>query len=58
MGKGGEFLISHDASQLISMFSSRLKKLSRVSWEIFNELNFKMELIKGKFQCALLIFGV
>ena len=57
----GEFHISHDASRLISIFSSRLKKrsrVSRVSREIFNELNFKMELIQGKFQCALLIFGV
>ena len=48
--KRGEFHISHDASRLISIFSSRLKKSSRVSREIFNELNFKMDLIKGKFQ--------
>ena len=47
---GGEFHISHDASRLISIFSSRLKKSSRVSREIFNELNFKMDLNKGKFQ--------
>ena len=46
----GEFHISHDASRLISIFSSRLKKSSRVSREIFNELNFKMDLNKGKFQ--------
>ena len=56
--KRGEFHISHDASRLISIFSSRLIKRSRVSREIFNVLNFKMDLIKGKFQCALLIFGV
>ena len=54
----GEFHISHDASRLISIVSSRLKKSSGVSREIFNELNFKMELIQGKFKCALLIFGV
>ena len=53
MGKGGEFLISNDASGLISVFSSRLKKLSRVPREIFNELNFKMELIQGKVQGVL-----
>ena len=40
----------------MSIFSSLLKKRSRVSREIFNELNFKMELIQGKFQCALLTF--
>ena len=53
-----EFHISHEASRLISMFSSRLKERSRVSREIFKELNFKMELIQGRFQCDLLIFGV
>ena len=53
----GEFQISHDASRLISIFSSRLKERSRVSREIFNELNFKMEPIQGKFQCVLFIFG-
>ena len=50
VGYKGEFHISHDASRLISIFSSRLKKSSRVSREIFNELNFKMDLNKGKFQ--------
>ena len=54
----GEFHISHDASRLISHFSSPLKKRLSVSREIFNELNFKMELIQGKFQCALLTFDV
>ena len=29
-----------------------------VSGEIFNDLNFKMQLIQGKFQWALLIFGI
>ena len=53
MGKGGEFLIFHGASRLISIFSSRLKKLSRVSREIFSEMNFKKELIHGKFQDVL-----
>ena len=51
----GEFHISHDASRLISIFSSRLKKRSRVSREIFNELNFKIELIQGKFQSAFFV---
>ena len=54
----GEFHISHDASRLISIFSSPLKKRLSVSREIFNELNFKIELIQGKFQSALLIFSV
>ena len=54
----GKFHISHDASRLISIVSSRLKKSSGVSREIFNDLNFKMELIQGTFKCALLIFGV
>ena len=31
---------------------------SRVSREIFNDLNFKMQLIQGKFQWAVLIFGI
>ena len=38
---GGEFHISHEAS--------RQKERSRVSREIFNDLNFKMQLIQGKF---------
>ena len=46
----GEFHLSHDASRLISVFSPRWKKRSRVSREIFNDLNFKMQLIQGKFQ--------
>ena len=54
----GKFHISYDASRLISIFSSPLKKRSSVSREIFNELNFKMELIQGKFQSALFIFSV
>ena len=54
----GEFHISHDASRLISVFSPRWKERSRVSREIFNDLNFKMQLIQGKFQWALLIFGI
>ena len=48
--KRGEFHISHDASGLISVFSSQWKERSRVSREIFNDLNFKMQLIQGKFQ--------
>lgn len=47
--KGGEFHISHDASWLISVFSLRWKERSKVSREIFNDLNFKMQLIQGKF---------
>ena len=43
----GEFHISHDVSQLISVFSPRRKERSRV----FNDLSFKMQLIQGKFQC-------
>ena len=58
MSERREFHISHDASRLISIFSSRMKERSRVSREIFNELDFKMGLIQGRFQCALLIFGV
>ena len=53
-----EFHISHDASRLISVFSLRWKERSRVSREIFNELNFKIQLIQGTFQWALLIFGI
>ena len=45
----GEFHISHDASRQICLFSSRWKERSRVSREIFNDLNFKMQLIQGKF---------
>ena len=48
--KRGEFHISHDASRQISVFSPRSKERSRVSREIFNDLNFKMPLIQGKFQ--------
>ena len=48
--EGGEFHISHDASRLISVFSPRWKERSRVSREILNDLNFKMQLIQGKFQ--------
>ena len=54
----GAFHIPHDASRLVSIFFSRLKERSRVSREIFNEQNFKMELIQVKFQYALLTFGV
>ena len=46
----GEFHISHDASRLVSVFSSRWNERSRVSREIFNDLYFKMQLIQGKFQ--------
>ena len=49
-GKRGKFHISHDASRLVSVFSSRWKEHSRVSREIFNDLYFKMQLIQGKFQ--------
>ena len=45
----GEFHISHDASRQISVFSPLWKERSRVSREIFNDLNFKMQLIQGKF---------
>ena len=57
-GEGGSLShIPHDASLLISIFSSRLKERLRVSREIFNEQNFKnfkMELIQVMFQYALL----
>ena len=46
----GEFHISRDASRQISVFSPRWKERSRVSREIFNDLNFKMQPIQGKFQ--------
>ena len=46
----GEFHISQDASRLISVFSPRWKERSRVSREIFNDLNFKMQLIQGKYK--------
>ena len=46
----GEFHISHDASRQISVFFPRWKERSRVSSEIFNDLNFKMQLIQDKFQ--------
>ena len=49
-GQRGQFHISHDASRLISVFSSRWKERSRVSREIFNDPNFKMQLIQGAFQ--------
>ena len=45
----GEFHISHEASRQICLFSPRWKERSRVSREIFNDLNFKMQLIQGKF---------
>ena len=48
--KRGEFHISHDPSRLISVFSPRWKERSRVSRVILNVLNFKMQLIRGKFQ--------
>ena len=48
--KSREFHISHDASRLISVFSLRWKERSRVSREILNDLNFKTQLIQGKFQ--------
>ena len=47
--KRGEFHISHDASRQICVFSPRWKEGSRVSREIFNDRNFKMQLIQGKF---------
>ena len=53
-----KFHISHDASRLFSVFSPQWKERSSVSREIFNDLNFKMQLIQGKFQWALLIFGI
>ena len=55
--KGGEFHISHDASRLISSFSPRRKERSRVSREFFKDLNFKMQLIQGKFYvpCKFLV---
>ena len=49
MSERREFHISHDASRLISIFSSRMKERSRVSREIFNELNFKMSSSKVGF---------
>ena len=45
----GEFHISHDASRQVCVFSPLWKERSRVSREIFNDLNFKMQLIQGKF---------
>ena len=39
----GEFHISDDASRLISVFSPRRKERSKVSREILNDLNFKMQ---------------
>ena len=42
----------------VSLFSSRLKERLRVSRVILNDLNFKMQLIRRKFQWALLIFGI
>ena len=39
----GEFHISDDASRLISVFSPCWKERSKVSREIFNDLNFKMQ---------------
>ena len=57
-GEGGSLKVrergAFHASLLISIFSSRLKERLRVSREIFNEQNFKMELIQVKFQYALL----
>ena len=41
--QGGEFHISDDASRLISVFSPRRKERSKVSREILNDLNFKMQ---------------
>ena len=49
INEGGEFHISHEASPQICLFSPRWKERSRVSREIFNDLNFKMQLIQGKF---------
>ena len=49
VNEGGEFHISHEASRQICLFSPRWKERSRVSREIFNDLNFKMQLIQGKF---------
>ena len=46
----GEFHIFHDALRLISVLSPRWKERSRVLRESFNDQNFKMQLIQGKFQ--------
>ena len=46
--KGGNFI--YPTSRQISVFSPRWKERSRVSREIFNDLNFKMQLIQGTFQ--------
>ena len=54
----GEFHISHNASRQISVFSPRWKERLRVLKEIFNDLNFKMQFIQGKFQFVLLIFVI
>ena len=48
--ESGEFHISHDASRQISVFSAQRKERSMVSREICNDLNFKMQLIQGKFR--------
>ena len=48
--ESGEFHISHDASRQISVSSPRRKERSLVSREILNDLNFKMQLIQGKFR--------
>jgi len=47
---------SHDASRLISVFSQWRKEGSMVSRGIFNDLNFKMQLIQGKFRWALWVW--
>ena len=47
---------SHDASRLIFVFSPWRKEGSRVSRGIFNDPNFKMQLIQGKFRWALWVW--
>ena len=57
-GEGGSLKVRERGAFHIPRDASRLKERSRVSREIFNEQNFKMELIQVKFQYALLTFGV
>ena len=57
--KGGNFIYPMMLRRyFLSCFSPRWKERSSVSREIFNDLNFKMQLIQGKFQWALLIFDI
>ena len=57
-GEGGSLKVRERGAFHIPHDASRLKERSRVSRGIFNEQNFKMELIQVKFQYALLTFGV